>query len=89
MIFPFLITNSCSFINPIKHGQRHNANRYEVGLGRQAAKILSARIQKLILRRDKSLIEDKVSRSYETKTTLILFFFNSCLKRKTLSSFVL
>ncbi len=48
------------FINPIMHGQRHDATRREVALGRIAAFKFSKVIRKLILRRDKTLIQDKV-----------------------------
>jgi hypothetical protein len=44
------------------HGQRNDASRREVMTGRNAADKFSKLIKQLILRRDKTLIQDRVRR---------------------------
>jgi hypothetical protein len=51
------------YINPIMHGQRNDASRREVAMGRIAAVKFSKLIKQLILRRDKTLIQDRVRTS--------------------------
>src|SRR5690606_2020835 len=48
------------YINPIKNGQRRDAELEVVLRGRRASKDLSNQIKRLILRRDKKFIKDKL-----------------------------
>ncbi|KAH3756314.1 Switch 2 protein [Pelomyxa schiedti] len=49
-----------NFVAPIKTGQRRNATPYEVNRARMCSKELGARLHKIILRRDKSIIQEKL-----------------------------
>lgn len=49
------------YIRPIKNGQRYDASYSQVLKGRLCSKRLSVKINKIILRRDKSLISDEVN----------------------------
>ncbi|KAL6059638.1 DNA repair and recombination protein RAD26-like [Balamuthia mandrillaris] len=46
------------YINPILHGQKQDATRREIALGRRASNQFNKLIKKLICRRDKTLIKD-------------------------------
>jgi hypothetical protein len=60
MLGTFLSCINNRYINPIMHGQRNDASRREVMTGRNAADKFSKLIKQLILRRDKTLIQDRV-----------------------------